>query len=223
MNCKHSDSSASLDYIASISSSTSRKELEEKLMCENNKRANELLTMINRLNSSQLEDDSLFDEIDSMIDDTELTNSQWKMITKMMVNQIRSQNGSCNSSPRVQSSIEQIEEFELRGHQIPQNKKHNLWEKPRPLVPFDVGMKILNGKLNESEIGEKTKKGILIIENDANKMAHKRMNENSEYKKLFREKEHWKYLAQTRLVELEKEINFRYELVFGETSKKTLL
>ena len=92
------------------------------------------------------------------------------------------------------------------------------------LVPFEIGLKILDGSIgsNDNNIGEETKQKIKKIEDDACKMAAKRMNRNPEYQRLFDEKEHWKYLAKTRLIELENEIDFRYELVFGYDKKKYL-
>ena len=100
-----------------------------------------------------------------------------------------------------------------------------LWGKgEEQLVPFEIGMKILNGSINTKDqiIGEETKKKIKKIEDDACRMAYKRMNESPDYQRLFREKEHWKYLAKTRLIELENEIDFRYQLVFGDDKKRFL-
>ena len=181
---------------------------EEQIKDNNKKKDIQLLSLINHALDMNEIDDSFLDEIEMKIDNAELSNKQWKRITKLLIKRVNSRNSG--SEPEAENDINS-------------NQRRNLWEAPKPLVPFEIGIKMLQDDLSGVEIGEETMKGIEEVERDAEKMAKRRMRANHEYNRLFREKEHWKYLAQTRLVELEKEINFRYELVFGETSRKTFL
>lgn len=220
--------------------------------------------LVEQLNLTTFSDDSNLIKIRDMINDINLTNSQWKKITLLLINWfILNKNSSSGSEPSVVKEKHKTPGMTLCANDIndsqyrKRNVKHKnlrrqkriddidldlnliddnylegtnqkggaLWDTgEEQLVPFEIGMKILEGKIdsNDQDIGEETKQKIKKIEDDACKMAAKRMNRSPEYQRLFHEKEHWKYLAKTRLIELENEIDFRYELVFGDNKKKFL-
>lgn len=223
------------------------------------KKSNGFVQLIEHLSKTNFDDDRNLQKASEMINDTELTSSQWKKIASILIdglilNKVKSNSSepnevkdlpnknyvslsignnikpkiTANQKPLIRRKVFNDSDLNFSIENDAKNKKHKggcLWGKgAEQLVPFEIGMKILDDNIDFSDqmIGEETKQKIMKIENDACRMAYKRMNDNPDYQRLFNEKEHWKYLAKTRLIELENEIDFRYQLVFGDEKKKFL-
>lgn len=217
------------------------------------KRSNEFLQLIENLSKTNFSDEESLIKAKEIVKDADLTVPQWKKITSTLIDfLIFNKSRQSTSEPSDENEQQKKSAFALKVEKklprknIKQKRKINkdfsitidddfddkisqngggLWGKgEEQLVPFEIGMKILNDDINVNDglIGEETKQKIKKIENDAYRMAYMRMNDNPDYQRLFHEKEHWKYLAKTRLIELENEIDFRYQLVFGDSKKKYL-
>lgn len=178
---------------------------------------------------NRLNDQKFSDEFDLLMlrnegRDIELPNSRWREIVEILINEIleckfRHGNSEASDENEVHDHNEMALTINLEQEQPVQS---NLWgEGEKQLVPFEIGMEMLRGNnnLNMTKIDHETKQKMRKIQADAEKMASERIQRDQRYSRLFREKEHWKYLARTRLAELDNELQFRYQVAFGNNGQ----
>jgi hypothetical protein len=85
---------------------------------------------------------------------------------------------------------------------------------PAPAIPFEIGLQLLQG--NDPSMGERTRGAVRALQEQAIAAGAAVIGRDEEIRILQQRLSHWKKLAQSRLEEMRRDMDFRRRMAFGQ-------